>query len=429
MWKSAGLLILGMPALAQTASPDIASAAQMKGLHLRDAERIALRDNHDISLARLGVEATAAAHEIAAAAPNPTVTVQTLGINPRLGIGSGDLRSKTVDSAIRVDQLFERGDKRALREQNASFQLDASRLDSADAARQLRVAVRQAYYDLMAVRDKARLIEQTVELYGSTVDAARKRQRAGDLAPSDVARLQVDALRARNDATMAQAEVTRVQHLLASLMGHNALADNIVPGDDWPQLVTAPKIDVDAIVAARADVRAAAARVKAAERGYRLALAARTRDVSIGLQADHYPTSAMNQQGSGNSFSISIQIPLFLRYEFDGEIRSAAVALASAKETRLKVVDAANTEVFLTLHERQVAAERLARYESELMPAAIQSAAAAEFAFEHGAISIMDVLDVRRTLRQTQLDALDARVSFAKSSTVPLGPENEDSLQ
>ena len=262
MWKIAGLLILGMPALAQSASPDTGSAAQMQGLHLRDAERIALRDNHDILLARLSVEAAASAREIAAAAPNPTVTVQTLGINPRLGIGSGDLRSKTVDTAIRVDQLFERGDKRALREQNALFQLDASRLDSADAARQLRVAVRQAYYDLMAVRDKARLIEQTVELYGATVDAARKRQRAGDLAPSDVARLQVDALRARNDATMAQAEVTRVQHLLASLMGHNALADTIVPGDDWPQLVTAAKTDADAIVAARADVRAAAARVK-----------------------------------------------------------------------------------------------------------------------------------------------------------------------
>lgn len=417
-----------IPPSVQAAHADVITEGELQALRLADAERVALRGNHDATLARISIDAAAAAQQIAAAAPNPSLTVQLAGINPRLGIGSGDLRSKTVDTSIRIDQLVERGQKRELRSQNAAFLSDAAVFDAADTDRQVRLAVRQAYYDLLAARDKVALVDQTAALYGVTLDAARKRQRAGDLAPSDVVRLQVDALRAMNDAVQAKADVARARRLLALLMGQPENADKIVPVDAWPMLTDAPLVDVASLVNHRADVRAATSRVHAAERAWRLALASRTRDVSVGVQADHYPTSANNQQGAGNSFSISLQIPLFIRYEFNGEIRAADTALTSAKETLQKTTDAARSDVLRILEERQTAAERLTRYQDELLPAATKSAAAAEFAFAHGAIGIMDVLDVRRTLRQTQLETLVARVDFAKASSVPLQHDSEKTL-
>jgi cobalt-zinc-cadmium efflux system outer membrane protein len=62
------------------------------------------------------------------------------------------------------------------------------------------------------------------------------------------------------------------------------------------------------------------------------------------------------------------------------------------------------------------AAERVRRNRDQLLLAAEKAANAAEFAYKNGAVGIMDVLDARRTLRATRLDALAAQVEFSKAS-------------
>ena len=61
------------------------------------------------------------------------------------------------------------------------------------------------------------------------------------------------------------------------------------------------------------------------------------------------------------------------------------------------------------------AAERLERYDSTLLEAAQRSAQAAEFAFQRGVTSVLEVLDARRTLRAVRLEALAARTDHAKA--------------
>jgi hypothetical protein len=146
-----------------------------------------------------------------------------------------------------------------------------------------------------------------------------------------VARLQVEALRASNDALQARSEVARARQALALLTGMDSRQAQLPLADGWPAMVAAGTLaqdgaagaGSDAAIARRPDVMAAQARVAAATSAHKLALAARTRDVSVGVQAEHYPASAGNPQGSGNSFGISLQVPLFLRYQYDGEIRGA----------------------------------------------------------------------------------------------------------
>jgi cobalt-zinc-cadmium efflux system outer membrane protein len=60
-------------------------------------------------------------------------------------------------------------------------------------------------------------------------------------------------------------------------------------------------------------------------------------------------------------------------------------------------------------------AERLERFDGSLLAAANQSAQASEFAFSRGAISVLEVLDTRRTLRAVRLEALAARTDHAKA--------------
>ncbi len=384
-------------------------------LIIEQAVRIALRDNPDVLLARLGVYTAQTAVQTAGVSPNPTLTLGVSAINPSVGVGAGNLRSKTVDSSVRIDQLIERGGKKSLRVQNAAALSEAAEQDALETRRLLAIAVRQAFYDLLGAQQRVAITAESAALGDATMGAARKRERAGDLAPSDVTRLQVDALRSQNDLTQASADRARARLILLQLLGHGEVSDTVTASDAWPQPDRAAEQNIEGMLAQRADVRAAMARLDAAMAASRLALAVRTRDISLGVQYDHYPASAVNNQGGGNTFGVAIQIPLFVGNHFDGEIRSAALAADSARETLNKTRNAARNEVVRLLADRGSAVERLTRFDEQLLPAAKKSADAAEFAFVHGAIPIMDVLDVRRTYRQTLLDALAARVDHAKA--------------
>ncbi len=425
--KLTGIMLTVALLLTISHDVDAAPLSMPSSLTMDQAVRIALRDNFDGRLAGLTVQAAQAAILTAGASPNPSLTLGLSGVNPSVGIGSGNWRSKTIDSSVRIDQLIERGGKKALRVENASALNDAAAQDAQEIKRQLAIAVRQAFYDLLAVQQRMQITSQSADLAESTIRAARQRQQAGDLAPSDVTRLQVDALRARNDVTQASADQIRAGLVLLQLLGHGEQSDPISASDDWPQPEGVGNLDTETLLAQRADVRAATARVKAAESASRLALAARTRDISLGVQYDHYPASATNSQGGGNTFGIAIQIPLFVRNQFDGEIRTAALAVDSAHETLIKTRIAARNEVMRLLADRRSAAERLTRFDQQLLPAAKKSADATEFAFVHGAIAIMDVLDVRRTYRLTQLDALAARLDYAKlvAASMPVPVDGE----
>ena len=379
-WPAA-LLPLCLPLILHAQTPPADS------LGLEQLQRIALERNHDVRVSALALDNAAATVISAAAAPNPMLTLQTMNINPGLGVGAGSLRSKTVDSSVRIDQLLERGGKRGLRRDGARHQEEGAREDVREARRQLRLAVSQAYYDALAAGERQAILGETAQLYQRTVDVAQAQRKAGDLSPADVARLQVEALRASNDALQARSEVARARQALALLTGIDSRQAQLPLADGWPAMVAAGT----------------------------LALAARTRDVSVGVQAEHYPASAGNPQGSGNSFGISLQVPLFLRYQYDGEIRSAQAALDLAQENLEQARILARAELERAALDVRSNGERLQRIDDSLLPAARKSAEAAEFAYRHGALPIADVLDVRRSYRAVQLDALAARSDYAKA--------------
>ncbi|WP_460826814.1 TolC family protein, partial [Massilia terrae] len=213
-------------------------------LSLAQAVQRALAHNHDARLADIAVASADAAQVQAQAAPNPSLTVQTANINPAAGVGPGSLRSKTVDSTFRIDQLIERGGKRELRGVAAERLARAARSDAADTRRQLRRDVSLAYFDLLAAQERVVILDELAKLSDHTLDAAEKRQRAGDLAAADVARLRIDTLRARNDAEGAVADLAQARRALELLLGEDG-GGIPVATDGWPS--TAPATAVGAV--------------------------------------------------------------------------------------------------------------------------------------------------------------------------------------
>lgn len=398
---------LGAPAHAAEA----AAAPAPVSLTLARAEQLLLQKNREIIAARRMTEASEADVLSAAAAPNPELSIGTSRISPHLGIGAGRLTDKRVDSVIGITQLFERGNKRELRTEAARFSASAARSDESDAIRQQRLALHYAYYDLMQAQERLNIAEATAGLFEKSADAAERRFKAGDIAATDLSRIRVDAQRARNDARGARADLQRNQLGLAYLIGAEAEATRIVAADSWPApALPAADADIERVLEQRADMRAARERVLAAEKNRDLARALLSRDITAGLQYERFPGDSAN-----NSYGFVVSIPLFLRNQYTGEIRRAEVELDNARDNLERVRALALGEIRRAGSDLAAAAERVGRLDSALLPDAEKAAKGAEFAFERGAIGLMDLLDARRQFYAVRIEAVTARADHAKA--------------
>ena len=405
--------MFGLLAQAQAQAPDLAR------LSLSEADALLVQKNRELQAARRAGEAAQAATLTAGARPNPNLSLGVGSVNPQVGIGSGGLRDKIIDSSIRIDQLVERGNKRELRVSTAKKLEAASGEDLSDVLRQQRLALRAGYYDLMLAQDKVAISADTAELYQRSLQAADLRLKAGDISGSDVARIRVDALRAQNDARASEAERKRAQITLSYLIGAEQRADEIKATDPWPAMQKTAATDLDALIERRPDVRAAQARIEAAGVARDLAKSLRTRDLTLGAQFDHYPVNpgyaATSGAGTGNTWGVFVSVPLFTQYYFEGEIAQAESAYNSATDNLERTRAVARAEIARALSDVIAAAERLARFQDSMLAEARKSADSAEFAYKNGAIGVMDLLDARRTLRAIQLDAAAAQADHAKA--------------
>jgi len=146
-----------------------------------------------------------------------------------------------------------------------------------------------------------------------------------------------------------------------------------------------------------------------------LARAGRVPDVTVGAQYEHYPVSEANTTGSGNSYGVFISIPLFVRHSFGGEARRAEVDYYAALDDRNRILLAAQNDIERLRSQLELARASLQQMQTAVLPAAETVAQSAEFAYTKGATGVLDLLDARRALRQTRLDAVDVQGNFAKA--------------
>ena len=379
------------------------AAPALEPLHLGEVDRLVSERNRSLIASRRATAAGEASVEMAAARPNPVVSLNSSGISTRQTNNSSNL-----DTILRIDQPIERGDKRQLRLAVADSLLAANRSDESDSLRQQQLQARQAYFDLKAAEERARLSADSARLARQVLVKADLRRTAGDLSPADVARIRTDTLKAESDATQARVDLQRAQLTLAQLLAMEAEASRLVTADPWPQLASLPGVELQ--IEQRPDVIAARQRQEAAERAINLAKAQQVRDVTLGAQIERAPGD-MNHAVYG----LGVSVPLFTGYDFRGEIRRAHVDrdVASDELKRLRANAGAEFE------QAAFAAERLSEWarslQEEALPSARKANAAVQLAFSHGAASALDVIDARRSLYTIETDTASALADAAKA--------------
>ena len=396
-------------------------------LSLDQAKQLFHENNKELIAAKRMVQGVEADAITAGQKPNPTLSVGLSSINLNRSEGnvnynpnntngsspstSNKLLDQTINTSVQISQLYERGDKRELRIASAKSAVKASNYDLKDAERQLLLSLSGAYYDLLLAQDTEKILASNTASYEKTIQAAELRLKVGDIAASDVARMRVDLLKIQNDMRQARANREKAQTNLAYMMGQENEAARLYAQDNWPTL--SQSLNIIQNVDARPDVLAAEARTKQAEENQRLANALKTRDVNIALQYQHFPGQWPNS--GDNTIGAAISIPLFTNYEYQGEIARAEVDLTSAIEAKQQTQASAVSEIARAQADLNSAAEKVNRFDTQILTEAQKAADAAEFAYNHGATGITDLLDARRVLRSLQLDAANAHADYAKA--------------
>lgn len=398
---------------AQPSSPPQVPVAQVDALTLAQAGERLMTDGPAVRAARRAAETAASEVRRVDVSPNPSVSVQVSNTVAR------QYRYPDSDRLLRVEQLLERGGKRQLRVELARHAERAARLDLADVLRQQRAALAGTYYDLAAAQALLAIAEDTLADQARLEAAAERRLQAGDVSPLEVSRLRVESSRLANEARAARAAVAEARIRLAVQIGAPARASGLqaidplppAPADDasvQPALPV-PEDRIEAAQLRRADAAAAAARLEALQSAVRLAESLRTRDVTVGAQAERAP-------GFGGSvFGLSLSLPLLVNNDYSGEILRARAELAQAQEELDRIRAGVRADVERALAQLAAARDRARRLDAIAVPEARRAAEGVAFAYARGAIGLIDLLDARRQQAAVRADDVLARAEYAKA--------------
>ena len=144
-----GVVLQHALAHAAAAERPAAAVAIKTPITLERAEKLFMERNRELQFARRATESSEADVLSASAAPNPELSIGSSRISPSVGIGTGPLSQKRMDTVVGISQVFERGNKRSLRTEAAQFSAVAARNDENDFLRQQRQGLYFAYYDLL----------------------------------------------------------------------------------------------------------------------------------------------------------------------------------------------------------------------------------------------------------------------------------------
>ena len=382
-------------------------------LHLKDVISRAMICSPDLVDFRLAHQVAIAETQIAKQRPNPNLSYNLDSINPhpnKSPQGTGK-----VDSSIRIDQLIELGGK-------AGYRADAATAAEAASLYQLKynekavlVAIEQLYFDTLSAQQRVHDLGEVVEMNRRVLDVARKRLQVGDVSQLEYKKILLDVTRANNEYQAARSDLSQAKSDLAKALGFDRSIAKSRLSEDWPNHADKlPTVDWDK-VERRADLLAYKNRTEAADNLRQLGRSLRIPDLTVGVQYNHAPVTGDVSRGTINTYSFGVSMPLFIRHQFQGEAQKAEVEYYRARDAQLRAEKDAFTSIQNQELDLEVRQERLARVLGDILPSAEEAATMAEFAYSKGAISVLDLIDARRSLRQARTEAAQIRADFAKS--------------
>ena len=357
-------------------------------ISLEQALELFYKNNYDILINRYEIDKAYGDYVGAKLRPNPVLSLNSIGLRyeglPRL--------SDDTQLTTRIDQLIELGRKRELRTNSVFASLEASKLSHKDILRTLLIGFYTAYYNLQLDRLNIEFGHYDLERFKKVEEIAGRRFDAGFLSLIDYIKIKLSAIDVENNLTnfdkQLKADLESFNFLIASrtLLEPQKLA--VV--ETFPTYVE--ETLVTAALKNRYDLLALRKQSEATRYGISLAKAMRIPDVTVGAEYDSFGTDKRSRFGIG----ISLPIPLFNRNQ--GEILRRNAEFNQLEEQIKKAERQIMSDIRQALNNYYGSLKIFDAYRTRKkeMEDLLKKS---EEAFSLGGITVLDLLDTRKTYR------------------------------
>ncbi len=327
--------------------------------------------------------------------------------NPYLGLAGSNVTlpadgTNPYAYSVQVSRLFERGNKREYRIENARATTAQTEAQLQDTARQTEMAVRDAFTAMLIAKQVLQLSQAQLADFRHEVEIGNDRFQAGDLGKLDFERLDLQLGSFEADEQNALISVEQASDRLQTLMGVPVSSPDFdVMGPIVPPAVAQSREEMLRLaLERRPDLKAATFAVSAAEAASRLAISEGKADPT--LEAEYDKTGHDNSAG----FNVNIPLRLFDRNQGNKETARLQVEAARLTEqaTRNQIASDVNQAWSAYLHAKVLSDRFSAHYLDE----SSDVLSIARYAFDHGGLALIDYLDSLRDARTATSDALNA---------------------
>ena len=396
--------------------PALGQATGTSRLTLDEAIQMALQHNHNLLAARTTIPQAEAEETTANLRPNPSLFADweylPLGSpahqNPNLygGHSTSDYLHDNTEGDIGLSYLLERGKKRQHRLQAAKDITAQTRSLVTDNERGLTFSVASLFVSVQLAQSTIELAEKDLKSFQKTVELGELRFNKGAISEDDYLKIKLQLLQFETD--YQQAELAKIQALsdLRQLLGYESVSadyDVAGPFDYQPLNGNLEDFQLKALQN-RPDLRAAQQGVTAARSQYELQRAIGKPDVTV--QGNYSHVNAINAA----TVYGSIPLPIFNRNQ--GEIARTRLAIIQAQEQEKATNGQALTDVRDAYDGLRVSDRIVRLYRSGYLDVAQKDRDIAEYAYQRGAVSLLDFLDAERNYRATQLAYRQALASY-----------------
>lgn len=354
------------------------------GLTLTAAIDSALRHNWDLRMVTAASDSAQAEARISRALPNPTVAA---------------IPNTPFQYAATLP--IDIGPQRKYRTRVSNLGAQAARSDIKESTRQVVLAVRRAFYDVLLADARREIVASRRDITAQLVAADSARVRVGELPARALTRSQVELLRSETDLARSRIDAQNSRLVLQGLMGvTEADPALVVIGDlefrDLPIDDAGNEVDV---LARRPDVESSRLRELQGEAAQKAA-----RSLALPVPQLTYVRQFNGPFDSGHyyAFGLGVELPIMNRY--GGQRDRADAAHESASVARRRLESQVTRELQTTMVEFLAQRALVSRYQSGVIGKMAQGVEAARYAYSRGATSLLEVLDALRTQQDIMID-------------------------
>lgn len=388
------------------AAPAALQAQPLQALTLERAIELALRQNPELAAAMREEQAAQAAVQQAGVLPNPELELSGDNLGNERKRDTGDRAA-----SLQISQLLEMGGKRPARVRLAASGREVSAWETRAKRAEVVARVKQAFFDLLAWRERLSLAEDSLRLAEQVAVAVTRRVQAGKVAPIEETKAQLARSAAAVEREQARRELAVARSRLAALTGN--------PGQDFGEAQgdlerTYAMPDLDTLAArarANPDLGRWTSEVERRRAGVDVERAKSVPDITIKGGVTRF--SVFDDQAY--TVTVSIPLPFFDRNR--GAIDEAHRRLDKALDEQRGAQARWLVELSEAYQRTQAVAVELQLLRESILPGARSAFDTATKGYELGKFGILDVLDAQRALVQARTQYLRALAEYQRGAS------------